>query len=65
MTNIFGNDKVYICPHCGSDNVGTEFSFYRDYNKPYEAPIFEELTHQDSDWCYDCDEEVHFVTEKK
>lgn len=65
MTNIFGNDKVYVCPHCGSDNVGAEFSFYGYYNEPYQAPSFGQLTHQDSDWCYDCDEEIHFVTEKK
>ena len=65
MTNIFGNDKVYICPHCGSDNVEAVFSFYGAYNKPYEAPSFGELTHQDFDWCFDCDDEIHFVIEKE
>jgi hypothetical protein len=64
MTNIFGNDKVYICPHCGSDSVGAEFNFYGEYNKPYESPSFGELTHQDSDWCYDCDK-VIMVVEKE
>jgi hypothetical protein len=64
MTNIFGNDKVYICSKCGSDNVGTEFSFYGYYNEPYQAPSCGQLTHQDSDWCYDCDEAV-IVIEKE
>ena len=65
MTNIFGNDKVYVCPHCGSDNVGTEFSFELRYNKPYKALSLSECNHKDSDWCYDCDKAIDFVIEKK
>jgi hypothetical protein len=61
MTNIFGNDKVYICPQCGSDNVGAKFSFHGDYNEPYKAPSFGEVIHEDSDWCYDCDEEITVI----
>ena len=64
MKNLFGNETVYICPHCGGSNVGTECSFYRYYNEPYKSPNFEEIIHQDSDWCYDCDVEI-IVQEKK
>ena len=64
MTNLFGKDTVYVCPHCGSDNVGTEFSFHLHYNKPYEAPSLSAGNHQDSDWCYDCDEEIIVIEQK-
>ena len=64
MTNIFGNDKVYICPHCGSDNVGAEFIFYGEYNKPYEAPSIQRIYPQRASWCYDCNKEI-MVVEKE
>jgi hypothetical protein len=62
--NVFGNDRVYVCPHCGSTSVSAEFSFYLDYNKPYEAPNLANAIQQDSDWCYECDRQI-IVIEKK
>ena len=66
MTNIFGNDKVYVCSKCGSDNVGAEFSFYGYYNEPYQPPrtLANKESLVGSDWCYDCDEAV-IVIEKE
>jgi len=57
--NIFGTEHIYACKKCGSQNVSTEFTLLRKYNEPHNIDVFfSELTHQDSDWCHDCDSET-------